>query len=313
MHIPRSEVSLMGVVVSSSFLIWQRFSGIRTAVQHCFCSMALLCAAFLGGHAMPASAQVELTFGAYADDKPSETVRQYLPFLGFLESRLEQEINQPVSIRLDIAKGYDESIRDLAEGRVDFARFGPASYVHAMDQNPGIGIIAMESKKGKKRFKGVIAVHKDSDITQVEELAGRTFAFGDELSTIGRYLSQSYLLDHGISSQNLRGFSYLGRHDLVGESVGSGRFDAGALKESTFKSLISKGVPLRVLASFDNVTKPWLAASDMDPQIMDAMRRIMLASENEEIVKRVSKNGFLLGSDSDYDIIRRAMQRSKAF
>ena len=305
MRIPYSQVDLMGVVA--------RFFSVTSDAKAILASLATLFAILASTQPTPAAAEVELTFGAYADDKPSETVRQYLPFLSFLESRLEQELNQPVTVRLDIAKGYDESISDLAQGRVDFARFGPASYVHAMDLNPGIGIIAMESKKGKKRFKGVIAVHKDSDISRVEDLAGHSFAFGDELSTIGRYLSQSYLLDHGIGSKDLESFAYLGRHDLVGESVGSGRFDAGALKESTFKSLISKGVPLRVLASFDNVTKPWLAASDMDPQIMDAMRRIMLASENEEIVKRVSKNGFLLGTDSDYDIIRRAMQRSKAF
>ena len=305
MRVPYSPVSLMGVVA--------RFFSATSNAKGYLASVAVFCAIMGSTHPTPAAAEVELTFGAYADDKPSETVRQYLPFLSFLESRLEQELDQPVTVRLDIAKGYDESISDLAQGRVDFARFGPASYVHAMDLNPGIGIIAMESKKGKKRFKGVIAVHKDSDITRVEDLAGRSFAFGDELSTIGRYLSQSYLLDHGIDRKDLESFAYLGRHDLVGESVGSGRFDAGALKESTFKSLISKGVPLRVLASFDNVTKPWLAASDMDPEIMEAMRRIMLASENEEIVKRVSKNGFLLGSDNDYDIIRRAMQRSKAF
>lgn len=263
--------------------------------------------------ASTANADVELTFGAYADDKPSETVRQYLPFLSFLEAKLEEEIETSVSIQLDIAKGYDESISDLSEGRVDFSRFGPASYVHAMDQNSGIEIIAMESKKGKKRFNGVIAVHKDSEIQQVSDLAGRSFAFGDELSTIGRYLSQSYLLEHGISSRSLSRFSYLGRHDLVGEAVGSRRFDAGALKESTFQSLVSKGVPLRVLASFQNVTKPWLAAPDLDPEIVDAIRRVMLDTANEEIVKRVSKNGFLLGSDADYDIVRRAMKRSQEF
>ena len=39
----------------------------------------------------------------------------------------------------------------------------------------------------------------------------------------------------------------------------------------------------------------------------------MSASENEEIVRRISRNGFLLGEDQDYDIIRRAMERSLAF
>ncbi|WP_264214471.1 PhnD/SsuA/transferrin family substrate-binding protein [Leisingera thetidis] len=258
-------------------------------------------------------AGTDLVFGTYAADKPTVTVKKYQPFLAFLSGRMSEELGEPVSIRLKIAKEYGEGIRQLASGEVDFARFGPASYVHVMKENPEIRIVAMESKNGAKRFKGVIVVHKDSSVQSVEDLAGLSFAFGDELSTIGRYLAQEYLLDAGISSADLHDFAYLGRHDLVGEAVGAGKYTAGALKESTYKKLVAKGVPIRVLASFDNVTKPWLAASDMPENVLAAMRKVMLASENEEIVRRISKNGFLEGSDEDYDIIRRAMERSLAF
>lgn len=264
-------------------------------------------------HLMPAQAGTELVFGTYAADKPTATVRQYQPFLAFLSERMSERLGEPVTIRLKIAKEYGEGIRQLAAGEVDFARFGPASYVHVMNENPGIRIVAMESKNGGKRFKGVIVVHADSPVQSVAELAGQGFAFGDELSTIGRYLAQEYLLEAGISSEDLKEFAYLGRHDLVGEAVGAGKYAAGALKESTYKKLASKGVPIRVLASFDNVTKPWLAAPDMAPEVLEAMREVMLASENEEIVQEISKNGFLTGADEDYDIIRRAMERSQAF
>ncbi|WP_370687504.1 PhnD/SsuA/transferrin family substrate-binding protein [Epibacterium sp. MM17-32] len=263
--------------------------------------------------ASPLRAEIELVFGTYAADKPSATVRKYRPFLTFLENRMEVILNEDVTIRLRISKDYETSIVDLAEGRVDFARFGPASYVHAMERNPGISIVAMESKQGEKRFKGVIAVHRDSTISGLSDLAGLSFAFGDELSTIGRYLAQAHLLDVGISSQDLHGYAYLGRHDLVGEAVGAGKFSAGALKESTFKELVAKGVPIRALVSFDNVTKPWLARSGLESHILDAMRQVMLSAQNEEMVKRVSKNGFLAGSDADYDFVRRAMQRSRDF
>lgn len=258
-------------------------------------------------------AGIELVFGTYAADKPTSTVKKYQPFLSFLSGRMSEELGEPVSIRLKIAKEYGEGIRQLASGEVDFARFGPASYVHVMKEDPGVRIVAMESKNGAKRFKGVIVVHKDSSVQAVEDLAGLSFAFGDELSTIGRYLAQEYLLDAGISSADLHEFAYLGRHDLVGEAVGAGKYSAGALKESTYKKLVAKGVPIRVLASFDNVTKPWLASSQMPENVLAAMRKVMLASENEEIVRRISKNGFLLGADQDYDIIRRAMERSLAF
>ena len=262
---------------------------------------------------VPARAGIELVFGTYAADKPSATVRKYRPFLTFLETRMEVLLDDEVTIRLRISKDYEASIDDLATGRVDFARFGPASYVHAMDRNSGISIIAMESKKGEKRFKGVIAVHKDSEIEGVEDLAGLSFAFGDELSTIGRYLAQTYLLDAGISADELHGYEYLGRHDLVGEAVGAGKFSAGALKESTFKELVAKGVPIRALVSFENVTKPWLARSELDRRVFEAMQHVMLSAHNEEIVKRVAKNGFLASFDADYDFVRRAMKRSRDF
>ncbi|MQY43883.1 PhnD/SsuA/transferrin family substrate-binding protein [Epibacterium sp. SM1969] len=260
-----------------------------------------------------ASAEINLKFGTYAADKPTETVKKYRPFLMFLESRMSEELGQDVNIEMIIAKEYETSIRQLAEGEVDFARFGPASYVLATDKNPDVQIVAMESKNGQKRFKGIIAVHRDNPIQSLEELAGLTFAFGDELSTIGRYLSQSALLEVGITGEDLHSFKFLGRHDTVGLAVGAGKFTAGALKESTFKKLVAQGVPIRALASFDNVTKPWISASDLPKEVYDAMQRVMLSSENEEIVRRVSKNGFLIGSDADYQPIRQAMQDSVDF
>ncbi|MEK0165734.1 PhnD/SsuA/transferrin family substrate-binding protein [Phaeobacter sp. A36a-5a] len=278
----------------------------RLWLVFCVCLMALLAP-------MTARAEITLTFGTYAADKPTVTVKKYRPFLTFLSNRLGEVLGEKVVIRMTVAKEYQEGIDQLANGEVDFARFGPASYVHVMKQNPDIRIVAMESKKGRKRFKGVIVVHRDSTITHLSDLAGLSFAFGDELSTIGRYLAQSQLLEAGIDSGDLHTYEYLGRHDLVGEAVGAGKFTAGALKESTYKKLIAKGVPIRILASFDNVTKPWLASSTLSEEVLLAMREIMLSSENEEIVRRVSKNGFLQGADSDYDLIRDAMEQSQAF
>lgn len=280
--------------------------------RHVALSIFLLVASFTL-FSEPANADISLKFGTYAADKPTETVKKYRPFLMFLESRLTAELGERVSIDMVIAKEYETSIEQLANGEVDFARFGPASYVHATSRNPNVQIVAMESKDGQKKFKGIIAVHKDSNTESLEDLAGLTFAFGDELSTIGRYLSQAVLLDAGIGSDDLHSFEFLGRHDSVGLAVGSGKFAAGALKESTFKKLVASGVPIRALVNFDNVTKPWISSSDLQPRVYEAMQRIMLASENEEIVRRVSKNGFLLGADSDYQEIRQAMQRSTDF
>lgn len=259
------------------------------------------------------SAEIRLVFGAYAADKPTETVRKFKPFLDQLSVDMTERLGEPVTVKMRIAKEYDEGIRHLAEGEVDFARFGPASYVLAKDLNPEINILAMELSKGQKTFKGIIAVHETSDLTDLAQLEGQTFAFGDELSTIGRYLSQSHLIEAGITSESLRNYEFLGRHDLVGTAVGAGDFTAGALKEGTFKSLVADGVPIRALYEFDNVTKPWLSHSSMPAEIFDAMQAALLAQQDEAALKAIAKDGLTVGTDADYDFVRRGMASSANF
>ena len=117
---------------------------------------------------------------------------------------------EPVEIHIHVASTYEGGIADIIEGRVDFSRLGPALYIEAKAANPDISILAVESKRGRKTFNGVVVVRQDSDILTVEDLKGRSFAFGNERSTIGRYLSQLYLMNHGILDSDLRTYAYLG-------------------------------------------------------------------------------------------------------
>ena len=171
----------------------------------------------------------------------------------------------------------------------------------------------MESKKGAKRFNGVICTSDSSQIQAVAELKGKRFAFGDERSTIGRYLSQQYLMEHGVSANDLGGYEYLGRHDRVGYAVASGKFDAGALKESTYKKLLKKGVMLRPIAIYPNVTKPWVASSGMSERIFGALRQALLAYQNPAGLKALGKDGFVVGSHEDYLPIVTAVNNNPGF
>ena len=184
-----------------------------------------------------AMAEVNLKFGVYTSDKASTMVKMFRPILNELETRLSEKLNKEVKIKLQVANDYEKGISNLVNGDVDFARMGPASYILSKEKNPDLRLLAMESKKGRKKFYGIIAVHEQSDINNISQLKGRSFAFGNERSTIGRYLSQHVLSEQGIYAKDLGKYDYLKRHDRVGAAVGSGQYDAGALKESTFKKL----------------------------------------------------------------------------
>jgi len=261
----------------------------------------------------PALADITLVFGTYTADKPTTTVRKFKPFLNYLAQEMSEQMGEKVTITMSISNSYNGGIDALVQGKVDFARFGPASYIMAKQAEPDITIVAMESKEGQKTFKGIIAVHSNSPIQSLSDVANGSFAFGSKLSTIGRFLAQRELLEVGITAEKLKHYKYLGRHDRVGTAVGAGGFDAGALKASTFNKLVKKNVPIRALVSFDNVTKPWLTRAGLDPVIVDTIRDVMLEATDKKALKFVSKSGFLKGTDDDFLTIRDAMTRSQEF
>lgn len=274
-------------------------------IMCCLCIFTVFTAA--------AEPELKLAFGVYASDKPTTVVKQFRPLLNVLEKEMSKALGKKVKIKMTVTRTYEEGIKNLVEGKVDFARLGPVSYIRAKKQEPKLEILAIESRNGKKKFPGIICVVKNSTIKRVKQLKGKTFAFGDELSTIGRYLAQQYLLDNGIKYNDLKKYEYLGRHDKVGMAVAGGRFDAGALKESTFKKLVQEGQPLQRLASFKNVTKPWIAAGSMPGNVYRTLRRCLLAIKDPGALEALKKDGFLPGNDNDYDSIRRAIRRNPVF
>ena len=260
-----------------------------------------------------ARADIKLSFGLYTSDKPTTLVKKFRPILNSLEKTMSASLKKKVSIKLNIATTYEKGVSALVNGDVDFARLGPASYIHAYQQNPNISLLAMETKKGKKSFKGVICVHKDSTIKSINQLKGKRFAFGNKNSTIGRYLSQQYLVKHGINARDLASYSYLGRHDKVGYSVAYKQYDAGALKKSTFKRLIKKGLPLKIIASFNNVTKPWVARANLNENIMTSLQAALLNLKDKKILNVLKKDGFATATMNDYSEIKDSIKNNNKF
>ena len=256
---------------------------------------------------------ITLSLGLYTSNKPSSMVRKFRPIVKHLERQMADKLGHPVNIRMQLAKNYQQGIEHLTAGKVDFSRFGPASYIEAKKSNPDLKILAMESINKSKVFHGIIATHVDNPIDDITKLRGHSFAFGDQQSTIGRFLSQQYLAENGVGAKDLSHFEYLGRHDIVGTKVGSGEFVAGALNESTFRKLLSKGEEIRELARFPNVTKPWIARSGLDNDVFEALQDCLLELTDEESLQKLKIDGFLEGADIDYEVIRTAIEGNDRF
>jgi phosphonate transport system substrate-binding protein len=267
----------------------------------------------LAGTASRATAEVHLVFGVYASDKPSAMVEQMRPTLNVLERTLAGTLHDGVKIELKVLRDYDTGIAVLTSGDVDFARLGAVSYVEAKAAAPGIELLASELNGDVPYFHGVICVRRDGPIRAIEDLRGKTFAFGAEQSTMGRYVAQLFLAQSGITAGDLKSFEYLGRHDRVATAVASGQFDAGALEETIFTKLVNEGLALRPLASYRDLTKAWVARVGLDPQITAKLRDALVAMRDPAALQALRFDGFTATSDSDYDPTRAAIKENGRF
>lgn len=253
---------------------------------------------------------IDLKFGLYTSDKPSVMYKKFKPIIKYLENDAKKQ-GLDINIDLKIYPDYQSALDGIVKGEYDFARFGPASYILAKEQNKDIRLLAMEHKKGKKVFNGVFVVNTKSNIKNLSDLKNRTFAFGNSQSTIGRYLAQSEMIKAGIYAKDLKDHKYLKRHDKVALAVAYGDFDAGVIKEGTFKKYKNKG--LVKITSFQNVTKPWLVKAGIDDKVYATLKKALLKLKDKKVLKVVKKSGFLEAKDTDYQIIRDGMEKSKDF
>jgi phosphonate transport system substrate-binding protein len=261
----------------------------------------------------PARAELNLTFGTYASDKPSAMVRQIRPTLDLLERSVGEILKDNVAIKMDVLRDYDTGVDVLTSGKIDFARLGAASYVTAKDHAPAIENLVAERFGEAKHFAGTIAVNEHGAIRNIADLRGKNFAFGAEQSTLARYGAQLFLARRGITADALGGFKYLDRHDRVAAAVAAGQFDAGALESTVFDKAVKTGAPLRAIATLRDATKPWVARPELAPHIKAALRRGLVGISDPVALAALRLDGFLEADDSDYEITRASIRENWRF
>lgn len=271
-------------------------------------AIVLLLSTALHGQQPP----LRLEFGVYPSDRATVMYRKFSPVLDAIRVPIENLLHREVDIHMTIFPDYESGIKALADGDVDFVRFGPSSYILAEEINPKIQLLAMELRKGLKRFNGLIIARKDSGIESIKDLSGKSFAFGEPNSTIGAFLAQALLVENNISEADLSKHEYLGRHDKVAQAVIVGTHDAGAVKPSTYKKLCDPK-EIIIVQAFSTVTKPWVASSTLSKDICAAITASLLMLEGDESLGELGCSGFAEATPKEYDLVREGMDKAKTF
>jgi len=214
---------------------------------------------------LAAAAQAVFRVSAIPDEAPTELQRKFKPLGQHLQDKIGRKVEfVPVT-------DYAASVDALVNNKVDMVWFGGFTFVQANIRSKG-AVEPLVQRAEDETFRSVFITPARSDINQLADLKGKTFAFGSPSSTSGHLMPRSFLLKAGVNPDRDMRVSFSGAHDATALAVAGGKVQAGALNISVWeKMLAEKRVDPGQVRVF--YTTPgyfdynWTVRKDLDPAL----------------------------------------------
>jgi len=251
-----------------------------------------------------------LRVGLIPNQSPDKVKAQYEPFRAYLAKKLGLEVE------LFVPVDYAAVVEAMANDKLDVAYFGGLTYVQARERADIYPIVTEIDRETKTtKYHSVIIVPADSPIHKVEELKGKTFAFGDINSTSGSLYPRIMLDKAGIKVPgDLGQVIYTGAHNATAAAVQNGTVDAGGLEGRILKKLIKKGEvdgkKIRILATSDPIEGyPWAVRASLDKGLVEQITEAFLAIDNPGLLDLMRAEKYAKVTDKDYEEVRKEAAR----
>jgi phosphonate transport system substrate-binding protein len=131
--------------------------------------------------------------------------------------------------------------KSLAAGETDIALMGPWGYVLA-NHEAGAQAISTILYEGKPEYFAIMVTHPQSGIRSIEDLKGRSFAFGDKGSTSGYLIPLHELQKRGIDPEKYFSRVLYTKHQAIETQVARRELDAGADYNRNRDAMIDQGL-----------------------------------------------------------------------
>ncbi len=131
--------------------------------------------------------------------------------------------------------------KSLASGETDMALMGPWGYVLANHQ-AGAEAVATILYQGKPEYFAIMVSGPNSGIRNIDDMKGKTFAFGDKGSTSGYLIPSHEFQKRGIDPDKYFSRVVYTKHQAIETQVTRGELDAGADYNRNRDAMIADGL-----------------------------------------------------------------------
>lgn len=241
----------------------------------------------------------ELRLGSVAMDIPAEMHRRLTPLTKYLSDTLKR----PVTLKL--SSSMSAAIEEVSNGSVELAYLTPVAYLKAHAKG-NAQLVARTVTNNKHTFQLMVVVRDDSPIRRIQDLKGKTFAFGDKAAILQR----AVVVGAGMPLEGLGEYKFIGHYDNIAKGVAIGDFDAGILKDTMAHDWEHRG--LRILHRSPPLP-PYniVASSKVDAKLLKLIRQAFLSLDiknpaHRKVIMALDDeyDGFAPASDADYDVVR---------
>jgi phosphonate transport system substrate-binding protein len=273
-----------------------------------------LLAAVAVGASRPAEAQSSLHLVLTPSQKPTDllaTGEEFAQVLGKL-------VGMPV--RVTVASDYAAVIEALRNRSADLAFVHPGGYVLA-SREAKARIVAKNLWHGKSSFTARVYVRRDSGITTVEGLRGKSIAFVDPASSSGYIYPMVLLIKRGLVTNRdpktfFKEVVFSGAHDASMRALLNGHVDAIASFDMAREQYLKDPAErerLVFVAETEPIPEAGIAARDgLDPAVVAKVRAGLLqirGPAHAALLKRLYDiDGFEAAEDHEYDPVRAAIE-----
>lgn len=271
-------------------------------------TLALAAGIALSVSAVFAHAADVLKVSAIPDEAPTELLRKFKPLGAYLEQELGMKVEfVPVA-------DYAAVVEALAADRIDMAWLGGFTFVQARLKTGNAVPLVQREQDAEFTSKFITA---DPAVKSLQDLKGKTFAFGSVSSTSGSLMPRYFMLQDGIKPEEFFSrVAYSGAHDATVAWVQAGKADAGVLNASVWQKLVDgKKVDTDKVKVF--ATTPtyydynWTVRGNLDPALQAKIKAAFLAldpvkPEQKAILDLQAASRFIDTKPENYEGIEEA-------
>jgi phosphonate transport system substrate-binding protein len=272
----------------------------------------------LGACSRSGTSPAVLRVGFVPAEDAQQVIQNAQPIVEILRKQLGMEV-QPF-----VATDYTGVVEALRVNKLDVAFLTPASYVLAKNE-ANVRVALKSERKGSPYYYAAIITRADSGIRTLDDLRGKTFAFGDPVSTSANVFPRKMLHERGIDPvRDFKQILYSGGHDATVLAVLNRKVDAGATYANSPDN--NDSAWMRYLKHPDDVKKIRPIAfsepipadnlvmnGSLDPAIAKKIEEIFLDLSRDPKGKQMLRDlyqidGFVPATDQDYDSVRQAFR-----